>query len=558
MVQGTRGIYSGLARHRGENNNIIINPSSYNFMDVPITNSLQNFKINCLIIRIGENSSMDIIYDCLEEQIVSDDFLEKNNGNEESFEKLIDEYSEGIGKELQLGDKVRGRVISIGRDSVYIDTGTRFDGVVDLEELMDNDRGLSCKVGDLLDLYVVSHDKSELRLSKSLSGTGNIMVLEEAFHKAVPVEGKVTGECKGGFTIEVMGKRAFCPISQIDLKYVENPKEYLGESFPFLITQFDEEGRNIVVSRQKLILKEQEKTIQEFLKGVTVGIQLEGRVTKLMPYGAFVELMPGIEGMIHVSEISWSKSDKPDEILKAGDTVEVKIIGIEEGKRPGDTKIALSIKQMRDDPWNSVETEFSIGQKVKGKVTKCAKFGAFVEIAPGIEGLVHLSEMSYVKRVVKAESIVKAGDIVDVMINEIDSENRKISLSIRDAEGDPWIDIQNKYKEGQSVQGTLEKKEKFGFFVSLEPGITGLIPISRINGMHKASAIEKLSEGDSIMVTVDEIKLEDRKITLSPQDATGENDWKSYTQDSGKPIGSFGEKLQQAFRKKTVTQTSQK
>ena len=481
---------------------------------------------------------------------MSRDFTEEGNGNEGSFGELLEAYSQGIGKDLQLGDKVKGKVISIGRDSVFIDTGTRFDGIVDREELTDENQELLYKVGDVLELYVVSHDGSELRLSKSLSGIGNLRVIEEAFHKAVPVEGKVKGECKGGFTVDVMGKRAFCPISRIDLKYVKSPEEYLGESFLFLITQFDEDGRNIVVSRQELLEKEQEKTRQDFFKEIAIGTELEGRVTKLMPYGAFVELMPGIEGMVHVSEITWSRAEKPDEILKAGDVVGVKIIGIEEGKRPGETKIALSIKQMKDDPWNSVDKEYRIGDRVRGKVTRCVKFGAFMEIAPGIEGLVHISEMSYKRRIVKTEDVVKTGDVVDVVINEVDAKNRKISLSIRDAEGDPWIDIQDRYKRGQTVQGAIEKKEKFGYFVSLEPGITGLIPMSRIEGMHKPSAIEKLSLGDAVMVIVDEIKPEDRKITLSPQDATGENDWMSYTLDSGKSIGSLGEKLRQALKPK--------
>ena len=484
---------------------------------------------------------------------MSEDFLEEDKSKkEDSFADLFEAYSNGMKEDLQLGDKVRGKIISIGKESVFVDTGTKIDGFVDKDELLDENREIPFKEGDILELYVVFYDGNEIRLSKTLSGVGNHRIIGEAFRKTVPVEGKVKGECKGGFHIEVMGKRAFCPISQIDLKYVETPDVYVGETFPFLITQFDEDDSNIVVSRRELLKKEQEERKKEFFKSIAMDMQLEGRVTKLMPYGAFVELMPGIEGMVHLSEISWSRAERPDEILKIGDIVTVKLIGMEEGKRHGEMKLALSMKQMTADPWDKVMGEFRIGDKTRGKVTRCVKFGAFVEIAPGIEGLVHISEMSYKRRVLKAEDVITAGDTVEVMVKEIDVENRRISLSMRDAEGDPWIDIYNKYKVGQSVEGTVEKRERFGYFVSLEPGITGLIPMSKIESLHRPSAIEKLGQGDAIPVVVENIDPEERKITLSPGDTMDEGDWKSYAKDSGKPIGSLGEKLQQALKSKKI------
>ena len=481
---------------------------------------------------------------------MSEDFVEEKNSKEDSFADLFEAYSKGMNEDLQLGDKLRGKIIFIGRESVFVDTGTKIDGVVDRNELLDENQELPFKEGDILELYVVSCDGNEIRLSKTLSGIGNLRVMGEAFRKAVPVEGKVKGECKGGFHVEVMGKRAFCPISQIDMKYVESPDAYVGEAYPFLITQFDEGGRNIVVSRRELLKEEHEKRRKEFFEGIAIGMQLEGRVTKLMPYGAFVELMPGIDGMVHLSEVSWSRTESPDEILEIGDIVTVKVIGLEQGKRPGEMKLALSMKQMTGDPWNNVEGKFYIGDKIRGKVTRCVKFGAFIEIAPGIEGLVHISEMSYKRRVLKAEDVVTTGDIVEVMVKEIDVENRRISLSMRDAEGDPWIDIYNKYKVGQSVKGIIEKKERFGYFVSLEPGITGLLPRSKIEGLQKPSVIEKLGQGDAVAVVVEKIDPAERKISLTPGDAMDGEDWRSYAKDSEKPIGSLGEKLQQALKSK--------
>jgi small subunit ribosomal protein S1 len=481
---------------------------------------------------------------------VSEDFVEEKNSKEGSFADLFEAYSNGMNEDLQLGDKLRGKIIFIGRESVFVDTGTKIDGVVDRNELLDENQELPFKEGDILELYVVSHDGNEIRLSKTLSGMGNLRDIGEAFRKAVPIEGKVKGKCKGGFHVEFMGKRAFCPISQIDLKYVENPDAYVGETYPFLITQFDEGGRNIVVSRRELLKKEQEQRRKEFFEGIAIDMQLEGRVTKLMPYGAFVELMPGIDGMIHLSELSWSRTERANEILKIGDIVTVKVIGMEQGKRPGEMKLALSMKQMVGDPWNNVEGKFCIGDKTRGKVTRCVKFGAFVEIAPGIEGLVHISEMTYKRRILKAEDVVTAGDIVEVMVKEIDVENRRISLSMRDAEGDPWIDIYNKYKVGQSVEGVIEKKERFGYFVSLEPGVTGLLPRSKIESLHNPSVLEKLGQGDAIPVVVEKIDRGERKISLTPGDTMDGEDWRSYARDSQRPIGSLGEKLQQALKTK--------
>ena len=481
---------------------------------------------------------------------MSEDFVEENNNKEESFADLLESYSGGMEEDLQLGDKIKGKIISIGRESVFVDTGTKIDGVVDRDELLDENQELPFKEGDILELYVVFNNGNEIRLSKVLSGIGNTRVIGEAFRKAVPVEGKVKEECKGGFQVEVMGKRAFCPISQMDLKYVESPDPYLGETFSFLITQFDEDGRNIVVSRRELLEKEQEKNREAFFSEMAIDMEFEGRVTKLMPYGAFVELIPGVEGMIHLSEISWSRIERPEEILAIGDMVTVKLIGLEQGKRPGEMKLALSMKQMTWDPWDSVEETFQIGDKIKGKVTRCVKFGAFVEITPGIEGLVHISEMSYKRRVLKTEDMVTEGDTVEVMVKEIDAENRRISLSMKEAEGDPWIDIQEKYKVGQSIEGIIEKKERFGYFVSLEPGITGLLPKSKIESSQKPSAIEKLGQGEVIPVIVEQIDPDERKISLSPGDKKDEEDWRNYTKESEKPIGSLGEKLKQALKSK--------
>jgi len=474
-----------------------------------------------------------------------------NNGkNDDNFADLLESYTRGMSDALKEGDRLSGKIIAIGKDTVYIDTGTKVDGVVNLEELLDQNGKLSYKEGDRIELFVVAADESEIRLSKVLSGIGGLHLLEDAYRNEIPVEGKIKETCKGGYRVELMHRNAFCPVSQIDIKYVDKPEDYVGETYLFMITQFEDSGRNIVVSRRTILEKEQRKLEQAFLAGLTVGAEVKGTVTRLMPYGVFVELVPGLEGMIHISEMSWSRLERPEDVVKTGEAIQVKVIGIEDDDRPNRKKIALSVKALSGDPWESIAERFHPGDKIKGKVTRCAKFGAFVEIAPGIEGLVHISEMSYKKRIVKPEEIVRPGDAVQVMIKEYSSEDRRVSLSIRDAEGDPWIEVPEKYRPGQVVKGTLEKKEKFGFFVCLEPGVTGLLPKSKISQAPKPSAIEKLKEGNAITVVIDRVIVQDRKISLSPGDSADAQDWQEFAADRQSSMSSLGEKLKAALESK--------
>jgi len=470
---------------------------------------------------------------------------------EESFADLLDSYSAGMKDDLQIGDKIKGKIISIGKESVFLDTGTKVDGAVDRSELLDEEGNLAYAEGDELELYVVAFDEHEIRLSKAISGIGGLDMLQDAYANAIPVEGKVNATCKGGFHVEIVQRRAFCPISQIDISYVETPEDYVGNTYEFLIMKLEERGKNIVVSRRKILAQEMAKEKAAFLDRLKEGDVLDGRVTKVMPYGAFVELIPGVEGLVHVSELSWSRVEKPEDVVRADDRVSVVVTAVGGEDKKGQQKISLSMKQVDSDPWDSVSETFRPGDKVSGTVTRCAKFGAFVEISPGIEGLVHISEMSYVKRVVRPDDVVQPGESVSVLVKEVDAGNRRISLSIRDAEGDPWADVSDKYRTGQKVNGILEKKEPFGYFVTLEPGITGLLPKSKIQRATHTGDLEKLKEGDSLPVTIGEILPRDRKITLAPGDAAEEGAWQSYTvRTDTPPMSDLAEKLQQALATK--------
>jgi small subunit ribosomal protein S1 len=475
---------------------------------------------------------------------------ENSEEKEQSFAAMLEAYSPGADSDMGVGDKISGKIVSIGRDSVFVDTGTKIDGVVDKAELLDENGEIALSEGDILELYIVALSDEEIKLSKALSGIGGLNMLKEAYEKAAPVEGKISETCKGGVRVDILQRKAFCPVSQIDINYVEDASDFVGQSFNFLITTFEENGRNIVLSRRALLAREQEKSRKEFYQTLSVNTTMDGTVTRIMPYGAFVQLSSGVEGMVHISEMNWSKAAKAESLVNVADTVRVKVIGIEPDKKPGLLKISLSMKQLTEDPWDSAGEQFHEGDKILGTVTRCANFGAFVEVAPGIEGLVHISEMSYKKRVLKPEDVVTAGETVSVTIKEVDLDKRRISLSIRDAEGDPWVDIAEKYKIGQSVEGILEKKEKFGYFINLEPGITGLLPKSNLNKASKPSELEKLKEGDAIAIMIEAMNPGQRKITLTPADTAEEQNWQSFSNASASSLGALGEKLQLALNKK--------
>ncbi|RJQ65211.1 MAG: 30S ribosomal protein S1 [Desulfobacteraceae bacterium] len=472
-----------------------------------------------------------------------------DNEKEESFAEMFEAYSAGMKENLRVGDKIHGRIISISDSSVFVDTGTKTDAVVEIEELKDDKGQLPYGVGDTLDLYVVAADENEIRLSKAIAGAGGLDMLKDAFSGAIPVEGRVQQVIKGGFQVEVLKRRAFCPISQIDTHYVDAPEKYVGQSYLFLIKKLTESGRNIVLSRRDLLEAEHKKAGDAFMKELAVDQVHTGRITRLMPYGAFVELVPGLEGMVHISELSWSRLEKPEDAVQPNQMLRVKVLRIEQGKKG--SKIALSSKQVESDPWDRLAEHIRPGHKIQGKVTRCTDFGAFVEIQPGVEGLVHISEMSYTQRVHRATDVVQPGQSVSVVIKEIDLGKRRIALSLRDAEGDPWAEVERNFVKGQPVDGILEKQEKFGIFVRLAPGVVGLLPKSTLSRAANAAQIDRLKPGDPIAVTIESINAAERKISLKPRDGGDEEEWRRFKEKAENPtLGALGEKLARALKKK--------
>ncbi len=470
---------------------------------------------------------------------------------EVSFAEMLEAFSPGGRSEVRVGEKVKGKVISIGKDTVFVDAGMKIDAVVDRGELLDAEQQLTCAEGDELELYVSSVSEHEVRLSRALSGVGGAELLQEAYRQGTPVEGKVKETCKGGFQVEVMQRRAFCPISQIDIGPVPDPNAHVGATYQFLISRFEHRGRNIVVSRRALLDREQEAVRKEFLETLQKDTVLDGTVARVLPFGAFVTIAPGLEGMVHVSEMSWSRTASAEEMLKPGDRLRVKVIGIDTSGGPKKTKIALSLRQLEEDPWLTVEERFKPGDAVRGKVTRCADFGAFVEIAPGVEGMIHISELSYTQRVNRVEDVAAPGDAVTAVIKSVEADRKRISLSLRDAEGDPWAEVLERFPVGRRVEGVIEKKEKFGFFVSLSPGITGLLPMSNIRKASSAADLERAKPGDTVAVAVEEVNLQRRRISLTPAGSEEDGEWHRFSAASGSgDLGEMAEKLRNALSSK--------
>jgi small subunit ribosomal protein S1 len=476
---------------------------------------------------------------------------------EGEFAALMEASLAERGGEISVGDRITGPVIAVTDATVVVDTGTKLDGVADKNEFLDENGQVAVSEGDAVTLYVVSVRGDEVVLSKALSGQGGAEALREAFENNVPVEGKVTASRKGGFDVDILHRRAFCPVSQIDMAFTDNPEAHVGQTYSFAITTFERDGKNIVVSRRKLLEQERAESELRFMETVRPGDVIPAVITRFAAFGAFAEVAPGLEGLIHLSELSWSRAEKAEDAVALGQAVTVKALAFDRDKK-GRPRISLSIKQAGPDPWDTVGEHFAAGDKVEGKVTRLADFGAFVEIAPGIEGLIHVSEMSHIRRIAKPSDVVSPGEAVTVAIKDIDLGKRRISLSLKEAAGDPWANVPDTFAIGATVTGTVENRQQFGLFINLAPGVTGLLPTSKLRDATEPAVYEKLRPGDTATVVVSEIDTEKRKITLAPVGEPKEHgDWKRFAKQEAAPkpgggggLGLLGEKLQEAMSRK--------
>ena len=426
---------------------------------------------------------------------------ENDMEEKKSFAELFEASSESPGRKLFPGETVSGKVLKISKDTIFVDLGGKSEGIADIQEFLDKGGNLTIKQGDWVEMRVASiRDGIHLTKGMKVHGADALEILREAKENLIPVEGRVIRAIKGGFEIDLSGIRAFCPLGQIDIPFCEKPEEHVGARYPFCIMEIKEKGKNIIVSRRVLLEEEQEKKSKETLARLKPDLECEGRVTKLTDFGAFVDI-GGIEGMVHISEISHGRINHPSEILKPGQQVKVKVMKIEADKE-GRPKISLSIKALEPDSWEK-GLEFEEGDIIQGKVSRLMDFGAFVEVALGVDGLVHISEISY-ERVSHPSRFLHEGDRVEVLVMGIDRQTHRISLSIKEATIKKRMEKEGEGSEkvrlevGQILRGIVEDGKPYGLFIRLPqfgPKVRGLLPMEELRGSEKGDVKKRFPRG---------------------------------------------------------------
>jgi small subunit ribosomal protein S1 len=419
-------------------------------------------------------------------------------------------------KTPQQGEALRGTIVSINGEDAYISYGGPSEAVMDAAEL----EGLD--IGDAIEATVVK-TSPEIRVSrKMIKGKASLEQLRGAYEARLPVEGKVTGRNKGGFEVNVSGLRAFCPLSQIALGKIENPDAFVNELLEFRVTELSDDGRRIVVSRAALLKEAAAERASETRNRIVPGAELTGRVKTLTQFGAFVDL-GGVDGLLHVSEMSRRRVTKPEEVVQIGQEVRVKVIKVEnDGKR-----ISLSMKDAEPDPWSDVAERYTPGTEFAGRIVRSTDFGYFVEVEPGLDGLVHVSQLPL--GVKAGDAAVAIGSSVSGWVREVDPSKKRLSLSLRAvAMSDPWEDANQRYAIGKVVEGTVDHSAAPGVFVELEPGLTGLIPHSEIGAPHGVDPSEVHHAGERLLVRIMSVDPLRKRISLSHEAAKAAADREEY------------------------------
>lgn len=435
--------------------------------------------------------------------VAEDDQIEESAG--ENFEQMLEDSLVNI-KQLEIGDKVSGEVINITDSYIFVTLGGKRDVYAEKQDYVDKSGDLSYKVGDTLQGYIVKDTETETLIAKSLVSV-NLNILHDAFEEKIPVSGKVQSMTKGGYIVDISGIKAFCPISHIDDKIVIEPKRFMNETYDFRIIDYKDKGRNIVVSRKKILDVEKKKLRKEILKNLELDSVVDGVVTRLTNFGAFIDI-GGVDGLLHISQFSWGHIESPSEILNIGDEIKAKVIKIK-----GD-KISLSMKALQENPVDAALSELTEGEVLTCKVVRNLSFGSFVEIKPGVEGLIPISELSRGRRINNPSEVVNEGDVVEAQVLRINLEDKKVSLSLKALQPDPWEIIGETINEGDVVAGVIENVVNFGAFIKLNDGLTGLLPASKMK-IAKVD-LDSKNVGEEFKVRVVKIDKAAKRISLEP------------------------------------------
>ncbi len=463
------------------------------------------------------------------------------NNETENFEDLLNEM---FGQTTSLeGSVLKGVIIGTENDYAIVDVGLKSEGRIPLREFGTPGVVTDLKPGDMVDVYVERMEDRDgmVVLSREKARREESWIdLERAFEKAERVNGIIFNRVKGGFTVDLGGATAFLPGSQVDIRPVKDVGPLMGTPQPFMILKMDRARGNIVVSRRAVLEESRAEARSDLIKGLKEGQILQGVVKNITDYGAFIDL-GGVDGLLHVTDVSWQRINHPSEALQIGQPVTVQVIRF----NPESQRISLGMKQLEADPWEGVQARFPIGQKFKGRVTNITDYGAFVEIEAGIEGLVHVTEMSWTKKNVHPGKIVATSQEVEVMVLDVDMEKRRISLGMKQTTDNPWEKFAKEHKAGDILDGEVKNTTEFGLFIGLDSDIDGMVHLSDVSWEQSGEeAVKDIAKGSTIQVKILEIDVDKERIGLgikqlteNPNKGSSSNNTSSERSDGGSSDG---------------------
>ena len=432
---------------------------------------------------------------------------------------------------MKEGQVIKGLVTGIEKDTVIVDVGLKTEGRIDAREFFTPGEDTMPKIGDEVDIYLerIENALGQAVLSRDKARREEAWIkMHTFFDKEEPVNGEIVGRVKGGFTVDLGGINAFLPGSQVDIRPVRDIGPLMGQTQPFMILKMDRSRGNIVVSRRAILEESRAEQRAELVGQLAEGESREGVVKNITDYGAFVDL-GGIDGLLHVTDMSWRRVSHPSQVLNVGDTIQVKIIRI----NPDTQRISLGMKQLQEDPWNAASNKYVVGTRHTGTVTNIADYGAFIELEEGVEGLVHVSEMSWTKKNVHPGKIVATSQQIEVEVLEVDQEKRRISLGIKQVQANPWDNFTDRFPIGSTVSGEVRSITEFGLFIGLDGEIDGMAHLSDLSWDKSGEeALKDYKKGDMVEAKILEVDIEKERISLgikqlvkdtSPAGASGLN-----------------------------------
>ena len=429
----------------------------------------------------------------------------------ESFAQLFEESLKEI--ETRPGSIVRGVVVAIDKDVVLVDAGLKSESAIPAEQFKNAQGELEIQVGDEVDvaLDAVEDGFGETLLSREKAKRHEAWItLEKAYEEAATVTGVINGKVKGGFTVELNGIRAFLPGSLVDVRPVRDTLHLEGKELEFKVIKLDQKRNNVVVSRRAVIESENSAERDQLLENLQEGMEVKGIVKNLTDYGAFVDL-GGVDGLLHITDMAWKRVKHPSEIVNVGDEITVKVLKFDRER----TRVSLGLKQLGEDPWVAIAKRYPEGTKLTGRVTNLTDYGCFVEIEEGVEGLVHVSEMDWTNKNIHPSKVVNVGDVVEVMVLDIDEERRRISLGLKQCKNNPWQQFAETHNKGDRVDGKIKSLTVFGIFIGLDGGIDGLVHLSDISwNVAGEEAVREYKKGDEIAAVVLQVDAERERISL--------------------------------------------